>query len=120
MMSWPLSQCKTGQKLFRPRVNNVSGLEFSSSRPVSDVSKSRRQEKDMTIEVTKSSTEYIMNDNGLFQCSHKNVRITPPCCNTRGESGYVECDCGGQYSFYCPDCRNKDMTDSDMERLLGY
>jgi hypothetical protein len=56
---------------------------------------------------------------GEFRCTHENAEITKACCSPFdiGDSGYVECGCGGSDSIYCPDCNNAEMTDDDAAHL---
>ena len=71
------------------------------------------------IPVIDKSINLVMNEDGEFVCPHNDVDIEAPCCSTPGSSGYIECGCGGMHSVYCNDCHNEDMTDSDIERILG-
>ena len=54
----------------------------------------------------------------MNKCEHENVVIEEPCCKTVGSSGYIECDCGGETTVYCYDCRNEQLTDDDVEEIL--
>lgn len=72
----------------------------------------------MQIQVKSQGYETVMNEDGEFVCPHYDVDVEPPCCSTRGSSGYIECGCGGDYNIYCNDCKNEDMTDSDYDRVF--
>lgn len=59
---------------------------------------------------------------GDVECTHENLSLVEPCCNSRGSSGYVECDCGGVREIICnnPDCTGiyEDFDDL-FERAFG-
>lgn len=62
----------------------------------------------------------VMDEDGLFHCAHDNVMVEPPCCDgSPDEYGRNTCDCSGQYSVYCPDCRNKDLDEQQVEQVLN-
>lgn len=61
---------------------------------------------------------YELNEDGEFRCLHERAEVEPPCCSTRGSSGYIECGCGGMYSVYCPDCDYMNMPDNEVEALI--
>lgn len=61
---------------------------------------------------------YALDEDGVFRCSHERAEVEPPCCSTRGSSGYIECGCGGNYSIYCPDCDYMNMPDNEVEALI--
>ena len=63
-------------------------------------------------------SSYELNEDGDFACLHERAEVTPPCCSTRGSSGYIECGCGGLYSVYCPDCDYMNMPDSEIDALI--
>lgn len=61
----------------------------------------------------------VKNEDGEWVCVHPNVEIEPPCCSSpEPDTGYYACGCGGQYQVYCPDCKNDDMTDRQIEQIL--
>ena len=51
---------------------------------------------------------FTMTEDGVFVCTHPEAYIDRACCSPFqvGESGYVECGCGGTDSVVCPavDC----------------
>lgn len=47
-----------------------------------------------------------------FKCSHELAEVEPPCCSGR------DCGCYGNYSVYCSDCHNEDLTDSEVEAIV--
>ncbi len=61
--------------------------------------------------------EFVVED-GLFRCAHINAEVEPPCCSGIDSEGLPSCGCYGQYSVYCYDCHNKDMTDADVENIV--
>ena len=61
---------------------------------------------------------YLMDEDGLFRCTHENAEVEPPCCSGRDSEGLPSCGCHGQYSVYCYDCNNDDMTDNDAENII--
>lgn len=67
----------------------------------------------MQILVRDAPTTYRMDGNGVFRCGHDKAVVEPPCCT--GEL----CACKGVYQVYCPDCRNADVTEEDVEEILG-
>ena len=71
----------------------------------------------INIKEVKTPT-YELTEDGEFRCPHYNVEITPPCCSGRDLEGNVSCGCYGSYSVYCPDCRNDDLDEVDVERIL--
>lgn len=73
----------------------------------------------MTIQVQYQKGTYVLNEDGEFRCPHYNAEVTPPCCNgSPDEAGRDTCACHGLHSVYCPDCKNEDMSESDVERIL--
>lgn len=65
------------------------------------------------------TSSYSLKDGDTFlTCDHEFAEITPPCCSTRGSSGYIECGCGGMYSVYCPDCDYMNMPDNEVDELI--
>ena len=62
---------------------------------------------------------FILTEDNELKCSHPNAEVTPPCCSSRGSSGFIECGCAGLFAVYCSDCKNEDMTESDIEELIG-
>lgn len=75
----------------------------------------------MKIEIKETSRSYRMDEDGLFRCNHDRVVIERACCSPFqiGDSGYVECGCHGRDSVYCPDCKDEDLTDSEVDELLN-
>lgn len=67
----------------------------------------------MKITVTESTQvlNYI-NEDGILRCSHQNVTVEAPCCN--GD----DCGCHGQYSVYCNDCHNDDLTNDEADQFV--
>lgn len=61
---------------------------------------------------------YERTEDGDFRCNHANVEVTAPCCSGRDSENNISCGCYGSYSVYCPDCRNDDLNESDVERIL--
>ena len=74
--------------------------------------------KTITVKDRSQDLYGIITEDGAFKCTHPDPEVEPPCCTTRGSSGYFECGCGGMYSVYCNDCSNDDMTDQDVENIL--
>ena len=35
------------------------------------------------------------------ECNHLSFEIVEPCCTSIGESGYIECGCGGMKEIIC-------------------
>lgn len=71
------------------------------------------------VVVDKSQDLYgIITEDGEFKCTHPNAEVEPPCCSGTDSEGNVSCGCYGQYSVYCYDCNNDDMTDQDVENIL--
>ncbi len=73
--------------------------------------------KKINVRIVETSS-YSLTEDGYFKCDHEFAEVTPPCCSTRGPSGYIECGCGGMYSVYCPDCDYMNMADFEVEELV--
>ena len=73
----------------------------------------------MNITVKEIETSTLeMNEDWEFKCTHEFAEIEPPCCSGYDSEGLPSCGCHGQYSVYCYDCNNDDMTDNDVERII--
>lgn len=68
--------------------------------------------------VYKLDSDYALDETWVFRCAHVNAEVEEACCSSVGSSGYIECGCEGVDSIYCPDCRNKDMTDKDAREIF--
>lgn len=79
--------------------------------------------KRINVTEIETSSYVLIEGDTRFKCSHELAEVEPPCCSTRGSSGYFECGCGGSYSVYCSDCHNEDLeqheVDSIVEAYLG-
>ena len=60
-----------------------------------------------------------MNEDGEFKCQHINLEIQEPCCSVADSSGQIQCGCGGERSYFCHDCRNKELDDESLDRRLA-
>lgn len=74
--------------------------------------------KTITIKDRSQDLYGIITEDGAFKCTHPNAEVEPPCCSGRDSEGNTSCGCYGQYSVYCNDCSNDDMTDQDVDDLL--
>jgi hypothetical protein len=68
----------------------------------------------------KDSEVYQLNEDGEFICTHESYHINEACCSPfqLGDSGYLECGCGGQDSVSCQNINCTGFTDADLERIL--
>lgn len=52
----------------------------------------------------------------MQECKHEHAYLEAPCCG-QGESGYVECACGGTYAIVCPDC-GEEVDEETKKRVI--
>lgn len=70
--------------------------------------------------MTKVKVKYIdtgqssMDEDGEFKCDHINLDIEEPCCKVGSSGTDIECGCQGRRSYYCNDCKNKELTDEQI------
>ncbi len=70
------------------------------------------------VKIIETSSYSIKEDSYELTCDHEFAEVEAPCCSTVGSSGYIECGCGGNYSVYCSDCDNEDLTDLEADSLI--
>ncbi len=51
-------------------------------------------------------------------CSHEDAYIDKACCTTPGDSGYIECGCGGMDSVLCPNPKCTGILDHEIDELF--
>lgn len=63
----------------------------------------------IVIDVKQDTSTYHLEDE-RFICDHNHTTVEKACCKVAGESGYIECGCGGLDSVSCdnPDCTGLD------------
>ena len=52
----------------------------------------------------------------MQECKHEHAYLEEPCCG-QGESGYVECACGGTYAIVCLDC-GEEVDEETKKRVI--
>ena len=54
-----------------------------------------------------------------YQCKHEGAYIEKACCSPWdvGDSGYIECGCGGRDYIVCPAPMCEGLNDFEMETL---
>lgn len=66
----------------------------------------------MNIPITFERTSVYILEDETMRCRHDFVEIEPPCCDG------TDCGCHGLCTVYCPDCENKDMTETEKIMFL--
>ena len=75
----------------------------------------------MKINAKERHTEYVRDEDGNFRCTHLEAKVIPPCCTTPDQdTGRISCGCQGDYSIYCDECKNEDLTDYETDELIIY
>lgn len=71
------------------------------------------------IIIKNNSYVYKLDKHLDLVCAHETATVVKKCCTSRGESGYIECACGGVDMIICdnPDCTG--ITDEEANELLG-
>lgn len=72
------------------------------------------------IEVKQPRTDAMVFESidGELKCAHVNIEVEPPCCSGVDSDGHMSCGCGGVHSFWCPDCKNEQLTEDQMQDIL--
>lgn len=70
----------------------------------------------MTEQIDVKQDDSIFNINiyeETYECAHNDYSVSLPCCNSIGDSGYIECDCAGKAEVICnnPLCTGIDEDD---------
>jgi len=67
-----------------------------------------------------NTAEFAMNEDGVFLCTHPDAYIDQTCCSPFqvGESGHVECGCGGVDSVVCPAIDCTGIEDHEVDQLF--
>lgn len=55
---------------------------------------------------------------GELVCEHSDAYIEKACCSSVGESGYIECGCGGRDSVACPNPKCTGIEDWEVDELF--
>jgi hypothetical protein len=67
-----------------------------------------------------TNTIFRLTEDGEFACAHEEAYIVEACCSPFqvGESGYVECGCGGMDSVVCPAADCTGIQNFEIEELF--
>lgn len=71
------------------------------------------------IDIKKDNSIFHINIyDGSYDCSHNEFEISLPCCSSKGESGYIECACGGFAEVACNSLDCTGINDDDANILF--